>query len=69
MRIEHRTKYQCDGCRTEQENPAGWQTMVPLMAGSFTMVAGSSAAYGSDFCATCVKHMRAAVAMPRETVS
>jgi hypothetical protein len=61
MRIDSVTKYRCDGCGDEQQNPHSWRTMMPLMAGTYTMRIGSGVSPGSDYCLKCVETMLTAI--------
>lgn len=61
MRIERVTKYRCNGCGEEEQNPSGWITFRPLMVGQMTATFGGNIA-GEDYCRSCVEKMRFAVA-------
>lgn len=61
MKIEHQTKYKCDGCGAEEVNPAGWSSLVPMLAGGMTITIGSGISASRDYCAACLKKMYAAI--------
>ena len=60
MRIEVATKYRCDGCGIEQHQPSGWQSLVPLVAGS-TVVMFTGNHHGKDYCLQCLGAMTGAL--------
>ena len=60
MRIDSVTKYRCDGCGDEQQNPYSWRIMMPLRVGSFTLIAGHDSS-GGDYCLKCVETMLTAI--------
>lgn len=59
MRIEHLTKFRCDGCGREDTNPFNWVSVGIMAGGQFRMVTGPS--MSEDYCADCIAKMRAVV--------
>lgn len=59
VKIDQVTKYRCDGCAVEQQNPNGWMQFTPLRADQFMLTIGDSLA-GEHYCPECVGRVREA---------
>jgi hypothetical protein len=61
MKIQLETRYRCDGCGIDAVNPQNWRSMMPLMAGTVTMVIGSGLLGSQDYCPKCLQLMLTAI--------